>query len=474
MGFINTKGLSEDEVTLVEEIIEERADQGPDDSTYDTIQKMATIADISTVRTTYNMDSDKDVISSIIGAINGTDIKVAYYQRLKDSILSQTSQHDVPHTTDPLDTDLVCIHNFSIRLNESFDYTYDNDSNISGILGSGHTYPGFKPTKGDMFLYPIATNQIGIFKLTNITRMSVSKLTVFSINFELHKFATGQDVDNFQKSVVKELYFEKDTFLSGSNNMLETSEYRAYTSAKGLVTKLVRYYFTKFYDNGIKTVIRRDGVFDPYIVKFLSKFLSTSECGYMPRKYMDSLHYDRTIWGIFERDVDLEIEELLPWLYIEQHMYSPNDVNLNNLIEKLYIRHAPLCPYGYSDTRAANVPTCQKHHKSTVVDEVSVTCTSELYIFSQNFYEATDSQIEPDPCCYLADPSDCIGHTPVDPSVALSAMEAIVVSYINKEINYDSVVTYATAYKSLNDKEQFYYIPMLIYILKEYVFNLTN
>ncbi|MCP4394452.1 MAG: hypothetical protein GY804_09345 [Alphaproteobacteria bacterium] len=448
MGLVNTKDEATDP-NIFEKVVATNTSQEvivPEtDTTYDTVQQLAKVGDLSTIRDTYNIDDDADTIRSIISALNGSSIKVTYYQRLEDSILRESSSTDISPSTDPLHLNLVCIHNFDIKLSEDFAYGYDTISNISDFKGAGICYPGFEPSKGDIFLYKVA-DRLGMFKITDTQRLSIAKQSTFKITFELFNFAVGHDVDLLQKSVIKDLYFDRDTYLSGADALMDSKEYKVFNDIKSLIDKLIKFYFKTFYDPVHLTILRKDNVYDVFIIEFINRFISIRESGNIPNRYSESIGYEATIWGLFDNDLGFSIKDLQPWLYLHTKTHSSSDIKLCSLVGHDFIQ---------TDISIPDVPQQR----------------TELYIFSQLFYERNDKKIPIDPGC-VKDRSECMGYQTalsIDPKASLHTMEKIIIAYVEKTVNMEHVIEYAKKHRSFSDHDKFYHIPMLIWIMKEYL-----
>ena len=385
-------------------------------------------------REAINADRYADLLHSLRAYVEGSDISVIYFHRLHTNVDNNASEMDVSSNLDPIHNGCLQINNFEIKLKDQLSFTYDTDQTISTIAGSALVYPGFNPNMGDLFTYRVdevvADGRVGLFKITNApNRLSVKMSSFHEINFELIKFATVEELDYIYNSVREVAWFNKKRFLTEDAALLKSDEEFVITDANFLIANLTAYYKDTFYGKILlETYTRPDGIYDPYLISFLQSILRTDFCRDIPLQLLDTFGFKhRSIW---------------------QKFINPNATNWKTIVlEYISLTHT----VRFMDTNI-----------NTLINKDKI----ELYISADNSDELKDDLVPKPYCDFYIGP---------DADKAVTEFEQLIYMYLNKgTVMPDILFKVCKEYVNMTLVEQFYRIPMLLFILQNVVQSITT
>ena len=385
-------------------------------------------------REAINVDRYADLLHSLRAYVEGSDISVTYFHRIHSNVNNNASEIDVSTNLDPIHNGCLQINNFEIKLRDQLSFSYDNDQTISSIVGSALVYPGFNPNMGDLFTYRIdevvADGKVGLFKVTTApSRLSVKMATFHEVNFELIRFATIEELDYIYNNVREVAWFNKKRFLTEDAALLTSNEEFVITDANFLIANLTAYYKNTFYDKvSLETYTRPDETYDPYMINFLHKVLTTEFCREVPLQLLHKYSFKhRSIW---------------------QKFINPNATAWNTVVlEYVKLTHTAR----FMDTDI-----------NTLINKDRV----ELFIYTGKKDGLTDDLTIRDYCSFYVGP---------DADKAVTDFEQLIYMYLNKgTVMPDTLFKIAKEYLNMTMDDQFYRIPILLFILQNVVTSIST
>lgn len=328
--------------------------------------------DTFTNRTAISPDRYHDVYGTLLGFGDGSPIIVEYYSKQNALVNKQTTEIDHSSTRHSVHTDYLLIHDFEIRLEGPFESSYNEETTETVISGVGVTYPGFSPSIGDVFLYDLPDGQIGKFVITGLARLSIQHGTYHRINFSLQQFVNTYDLTKLNTSVNEEVYFDKQKYLSNNASLLKGSDYLDLRALRRYREIFVQYLFQRFWSIELQTIIRPDGVYDPYVVDYIQKKTSIIETGQRPQQlYTEMTDAFSSIWHLFTGSKTIDLSSVVHRCFTIKNEDQIWDATITALINK---------PFIHLDDRAL---INAKKDLIIVDDEEEEEIT---YVFSKAFY----------------------------------------------------------------------------------------
>lgn len=250
--------------------------------------------------TALDVDTFNTNKSLVAGYVQGQIIKVTYFSRNTPPSDIQSQQVDlITAIKDDTELSLTQIRDMELRLQQSIDYSFEDEENISKSSGTALTWPGFVPRIGEVFFYEIRNGIIGIFVVTKIERLVLGQETYHNISFSLQQPLTPELRRKYQAASVRVCYFDKVKYLTGDTAFLTHTDYLAKQHLIELRPAIIRRYIDEYYSTQFSSFIRPDGKYDPYVVEFWNRKVNISEEDVRPCQLLVTVsNYKRTIWSM--------------------------------------------------------------------------------------------------------------------------------------------------------------------------------
>ena len=291
---------------------------------------------------------------------------------------------------------------------------------VSEVRGTGVTYPGFNPVVSDFFLYELEPGKLALFKIdTTPNRLSIRTGTCHEIAFILDRFLDSNDIEQIKLRVSDEAWFDKQNYLNGEASLIMYDDWALIHECEKRIGILHDFYMDKFWNEGeYQSFLRPDGVYDPYLIRFYRSIFSVNDVGRLPQQYMRNLKNSQ--FTILEK---IKAPKEVPW----EILHDKCTVSvMENYMRDVYVSPLINRPYLVVD-------------KSLDITKDDV----EYYI---------------------------VGDVSGIDSSGYDNFQKILCAYLNNEvINSEMLLTEESNYLYWSDIEQFYKIPIIIYLMKKVV-----
>lgn len=308
--------------------------------------------------TALRIGSDDAIVSKLAGFISGAEVKVIWYNQITSRGDFASNFSTPSFGSDSVNTSYLRINDMGIVLSGPIDFEYDTDTTTSTVSGTALVFPGFQPKVGDLFVYAIDKGVIGLFKVNETPeRLSIKSGTSHSVNFTLIKIMDSAVRESLDERTRETAYFNKERFLLSDGALLTHQEVIDHEFITRTIEKLKRHYSNEFFDAGMESVVRPDGVYDPYLVEFLHD----TSGAYLNDKYVIQLFTDKLVNynnSIFSKLLDRDnIDDLINTVAIEKVTYSAYSGTINALLNKfkLTIVGDSTEPYFSSNVMSLNI-----------------------------------------------------------------------------------------------------------------------
>ena len=303
------------------------------------LQKKKYVADTFHNRVGVNTRRFVDVIADLKGFAEGAPVKVIYYKE-HYSETDVLGRHHTEESMHVAHKSVLKIIDFEMRMTNSLSYEYDAENHISKASGEAFTYPGFEPEMGDRLVMEVGDGLYGCFEVNEPpTRTSIRASTYFKIKFDFVHWCDEEYSHLLDEGVVDTAYFDKARFLNEPGALLHHGEVIEMTYMNKQCSKMIHYYEHKFLDKLIMySYMRPDKVYDPYVTDFLMAVLEFSEAGTaVMQLYNDAPFKEVSIWrALLDANVPLEA---VPSASVRA-LYSlgSKSVLANSLLNRYYVK----------------------------------------------------------------------------------------------------------------------------------------
>lgn len=364
------------------------------------------------------------------------------------------------------------ICDMEVRVTSALTTSQDDSTKTMTVTGAATLYPFIIPNEGDMFVADIGEGKTGLFRVTNTLKKSIFKEACYEITYGLDTDQADK-VEALEKKVVKTVHFHKDFLNYGQNPLLVHSEHASLLELDKVYHMLTRQYFKKFFSNEYQTLLvpgQPSTVYDHFLVDFLLSQYTTwdsPEIRYIRKLNVqddDAMHCDSLWTALKEKDMSYlntafqeagltstriftsnPVLEGIRYTGIDKAVYPSDptltvDGTLVNPTKPLgldkLVTPAPGRGHLNQMVRALNLNTLGEN----IEDDIYPVTKDNYYVLSQAFYDQTSEQ---------------------------SVLEGMVWTYLTGgALNTAQLVTTAKLYTQWGLLEQFYYVPIIMTLIR--------
>lgn len=411
------------------------------------------------------VDEKKVRIDSLLSHIEGTPWTVTYFKQV---ITKDTELRELDISQPKIYQTYVKIDKLELSVTSPIESSYDTDTGISTITGESLVYPSLTPNAFDYFVAELLDNRLGIFKITNVDRKSHNKKTVHGIEYDMVGFS--DDNEEFYNNLISKIsstyVFNKHLLKNGKHPLITSELNNDLLDISYEYKNIINYYLDKFLSLKYMTITLplREGVYDYFLVDFLMKIIDSHDnintlnikqppmdndpyikqpqfWKHMLLKTTDFEHSNRNMGLVSKRAFNRNSYLHGAYFYnIEYRVYPVSPKDIMTIKAKII----SMSSYLSEDTEYTLTNEPSNVHTLTegdiqIIHPISI---DDSYVLSDNFYENKEG---------------------------MSLLERCTNDYLrNNALKSDDLKVLLSKYKTWRDLEQFYYIPLLIVLIKEF------
>lgn len=416
------------------------------------------------------LEENNKPFQSMIAYVEGAPWNVDYYSQVlgKNSELKMidTSAHAVHQSYSK-------ISNLEIRVTSPLSDSYDNETSTMKTTGTGHIYGGVVPNVEDHFITQTSDREPTIFRVTSVDALSMSRDTVYEVSYMVvGRVEDNKDIFNsLTNKVAKNFEFIKNRINEGNSPLVVKEDYKRLLDLGQAYRDLLNYYMTTFWSKGNRMMLvpgQDKRIYDYNIIEFLFKLVDPTDHNAL---------------------LDVQRVPNAPSIFADQ-------INIFDVLIERSSERLDQCnrKYGFvrSDAGGQNSYICgpsfydldyivypKEHDETTSIPGITSLTLSD-YRFKPTVRKGTPF-VEPEntriaisngnvPLIYNVHNEGCYVFSPAfyDGGYNVSALEILVRDYLtNKTLDLNILNRLLTEYKVMVRLDQFYYIPILILLVKE-------
>lgn len=249
------------------------------------------------------------------GYTQGHRMSVTYFNAIGQSADVRTNIADYPNERNVANTSYLRINNFEITLKGPLEWIYDKSKGEGNAVGQALSYSCFDPMIGDFFLGAAGDGKLALYRVSTVEPLAWRNSHMTQFGFYFFSYVDAGNLQFLQAATRRTVWFDKRSFLGGTAVLLEEDYYKDLTDLRRYRSILPQYYFRTFFDRGLNSFIRSDGVYDPYVVKYMASACSLQDVNDRPQQlFRDTdMTYDRTLWARLVDDNVTTIDDLNPY-----------------------------------------------------------------------------------------------------------------------------------------------------------------
>lgn len=415
-------------------------------------------------------------INSLLGYIQGASWTIDYYSQVlgRDSDLKD------------LDTQQLSVYQpykkivgLELRVETPINQgQQEEESAVMSVTGTALVYPVVIPNVGDLFVGAAGNLHKAIYRISSVERKSFNRSAVYYISFDLQVFINNDPENRYtdlESKVLRTYYFYKDRMVAGLNPLIMEHEDAAYRDFKGLYSDIVRYYFSHFLSREHMTLVipgQIQTLYDPYVVNYISKIteiMDAPEIADMRNlgTELDDYMKQPNIWtALSERQV-----RVLDYCHLKMGAVSVTSFSIQSMLKGLRFTNVdfvlyPILPDTSMNSPSHTAPKLPMPLNLEPADPYRITdgsllkdqyvdveetipyihpvITDDYYVLRESFYKQTNT---------------------------VSLLESLTLNYLKKEaIDVNRLHALAMRCKGWGRLEQFYYIPIILTLLKAAIY----
>lgn len=379
------------------------------------------------------------------------------------------------------------IHGYQQKLQSPLSISIDPETQVVTASGTSRMWPGLKPNKGDAWVADIGDGRAGQFTVTKAVPLTYFKDTAYEIELELSRIATKDVIDALQQRVVKESHFVADFLVYGQNPIIANDALLAMEQLTQKLRELQNDWFTLFFSNEFRTQLvpgQGQPTYDPFVTKAMLSIHSMSEhpnVGRIIQLNVDDLNQANqpSIW-----DALLRVDKYQLGLAFKEPLIVGSDM-FNQFpffksvrwsgVQRVVVAREPLATVD----RDYQEPIFLPGSPYLDLQDMKISLASAIY---QNAFNEFHYPGEADPAgtVFFEDEVPLIHpiafhggyvvskHFYEDNVSAMSKLDVLVKQFLDNggEVNRDVLFAMAVSTRQWGRLERYYYIPLLIIMLK--------
>lgn len=383
----------------------------------DKLEQMPIIANPASERMAFDYQQYPEITQGLLGYLDGTRIKVTYLQNLDSNVGdSRTTNADMELDASAIHKAYRAIFDYEITVAGGVSFEFVPDKAYTNMDWEVYLYPGFTPIIGDIIFVPIGDNKIAYMRVKDAQPMGWFSDSIWRVELSFVSYPARSDILHILDTMPIRMIFSKDAYLGGAKTLLTEESYLALEKMASLKKSMTRYYFKKFYSQSYNSFFAPSGMYDPYVTKFMMGITEFADTYKRPIQLWPRVveKYDQTLWGRLHDRFNFDIDDLLYHTRSAEYIVTSFNVGMTPLINQNYIDV-------YDNSEPDTYPG---------------------YVFSQKFYSGDITTMSPlEVFCY----------------------EAITT---RKLLDYNSLLTIVDTYLKLKPDDQFYRIPLYLYLMR--------
>lgn len=208
------------------------------------------------------------------------------------------------------------IKNVLLKVTAPLSTSQDNESKSMILTGTALSMNGLIPNVGDQFVADAGDGKAAIFVVTNSDKRSLLKDSLFQIEYLLKDYATSPLLADMDAKVVSDATYIAGNLMIGRNPIIATDDMVQMQSLATQLRLLIAQYFANFFSVDYQTLLVPDQVsstYDTFLTHAILNYIGTEDNLVVPRI---------RLWNV-DGDLALKVKTLWDALNVMRYDYLP-------------------------------------------------------------------------------------------------------------------------------------------------------
>lgn len=221
--------------------------------------------------------------ASLITNIEGANWTVSYYNQIIDQ-----SNGLAPQSTDRVAAyqQYLLIQGLELKVLTALQTSQNDETKNISMSGSALVYPGIIPNDGDMIVADSGDGRTAMFTVKSTEKKSFLKDTVYQIDYVIVDYTTPEIINDLQSKVIQTAVFVKGNLSIGRNSIVASNQYTAMQNCQLALKRLFNQYMANFFSNEFQTLLVPDqgiSCYDPFLVHAILDWFTTDDHPFMKK-----------------------------------------------------------------------------------------------------------------------------------------------------------------------------------------------
>lgn len=193
--------------------------------------------------------------SALLTWVEGSNWTVDYFSQVLGADNEPTAQ-DLHR--EPIYQQYRRIKAMHLKVTTPLSFSQDPTLKTMDVRGSGITYPFLVPNKGDMFVADIGDGRIGAFTITEATRATILKDSVYNVEYALVAELDNQRMADLDRKTIETFHYSQASLISGCGPFVTAEEKMRGERYQEMYRELIKRYLTDFFSQEHSTLLVPD------------------------------------------------------------------------------------------------------------------------------------------------------------------------------------------------------------------------
>lgn len=199
--------------------------------------------------------------SALLTWVEGSNWTVNYYQQILGADSEPMPQN---LARQPIYQQYRLLNKVSLKVTSALQFGQDPQTRTMTASGSGISYPFMVPTEGDMFVADIGDGRAGVFTITQATRATILRDSVYNIDFTMVSELTEEREADFVAKTIETYYYSQASLIKGCGPFVTSQEVQRVVDYAKFYNELIKRYLTDFFSQEHSTLLVPDQLVKTY------------------------------------------------------------------------------------------------------------------------------------------------------------------------------------------------------------------